>query len=412
MKDRQKKAKVRAQAGLPPLPPQAAMVLQERLARLTAALEAGQEPSAVQDLLQADPADPVWDLHLMAALANLTHPAIPTLLAGAFGTARDKARRKALKRALHLLKTRGVSVPPALLPREEVTLGSVRGAAAALVSPVLGNGDSYVVLEGPPEILGGNFLVSRLNDREGFRECHLLTLKRRQQEEFWDHFRQQGLLQWFPVPSAYAVGLLEETYRLNPQAELGASRYAALRDRIFKNWGRPEDAPDLEQLLPQASPPEASRFLEQSLELALDPLFHSWLPALEEITPWFDKLKDVQQSRLVLSEPQRQVRQDAVVAEATRALFPPETRPDWSRRLRRMAYYLDLLGRREEAGSILAAAANLAAEPSPLTGENPFLKGLVQCSLRLAWETLEKPQETAPGAGLVAPPTESLIIRR
>jgi hypothetical protein len=412
MKDRQKKAKGRAQVDLPPLAPEAAVALQEQVARVAAALEAGQEPSAIQELLQAGPPDPAWDLHLMAAMANLAHPAVPALLAGAFGTARDKARRKALKRALHLLKTRGVPVPPALLPREEISLGTARGAATALVSPVLGNGDSYVVLEAPPEILGGNFLVSRLNDREGFRECHLLTLKRRQQEEFWDHFRQQGLVQWFPVPSPYAVGLLEETYRLNPQAELGASRYAALRDRIFKNWGRPEDAPDLEQLLPPVSPPEASRLLEQSLELALDPLFHSWLPSLEEITPWFDKLKDVQQSPLILSEPQQQVRQEAVVAEATRALFPPETRPDWSRRLQRMAYYLDLLGRRVEARPILAAAANLDAEPSPLTGENPFLKGLVHCSLRLAWETQEKPLETAPGAGLVAPPTESLIIRR
>jgi len=412
MMDRQKKAKGRAQPGLPPLAPQAAIALQERLARLAAALEAGQEPAAVQELLPAGPQDPAWDLHLIAALANLAHPAVPTLLAGAFGTARDKPRRKALKRALHLLKTRGVPVPPELLPREEVTLGSARGATAALVSPVLGNGDSYVVLEAPPEILGGNFLVSRLNDREGFRECHLLTLKRRQQDEFWDHFRQQGLLQWFPVPSPYAVGLLEEAYRLNPQAELGARRYASLRDRIFKNWGRPEDAPDLERLLPEVSPPEATRLLEQSLRLALDPLFHSWLPALEEITPWFDKLKAVQQSPLVLSEPQRQVRQEAVVEEAARALYPPETRPDWSRRLRRMAYYLDLLGRREEARPILAAAANLAADPSPLTGENPFLKGLVHYSLRLAWETLEKPQETAPPSGLVAPPTESLILRR
>jgi len=412
MMDRQKKAKGRAQPGLPPLPPQATMALQEQLARLAAALEAGQEPAAVQELLPAGFQDPAWDLHLMAALANLAHPAVPTLLAGAFGTARDKPRRKALKRALHLLKTRGVPVPPELLPREEVTLGSARGATAALVSPVLGNGDSYVVLEAPPEILGGNFLVSRLNDREGFRECHLLTLKRRQQDEFWDQFRQQGLLQWFPVPSPYAVGLLEEAYRLNPQAELGARRYASLRDRIFKNWGRPEDAPDLERLLPEVSPPEATRLLEQSLRLAPDPLFHSWLPALEEITPWFDKLKAVQQSPLVLSESQRQVRQEAVVEEAARALYPPKTRPHWSRRLRRMAYYLDLLGRREEARPILAAAANLAADPSPLTGENPFLKGLVHYSLRLAWETLEKPQETAPPSGLVAPPTESLILRR
>ena len=55
----------------------------------------------------------------MAALGNISHPAIPPLLAALFGEAPDKVRRKALKKALHLLKTRGVPVPGDLLPREE-----------------------------------------------------------------------------------------------------------------------------------------------------------------------------------------------------------------------------------------------------------------------------------------------------
>ena len=46
----------------------------------------------------------------MAALGALSHPAIPPLLAALFGQARDKVRRKALKKTLHRLKTRGVAL--------------------------------------------------------------------------------------------------------------------------------------------------------------------------------------------------------------------------------------------------------------------------------------------------------------
>ena len=59
-----------------------------------------------------------------------------------------------------------------------------------------------------------------------------------------------------------------------------------------------------------------------------------------------------------------------------------------------------------------AAAVDLAnPDRSSLTGANPFLKGLVQFALRLAWEA-QKPQEPATPSGLVAPPDSSLLIRR
>ncbi len=412
MTERRDKSKSCAPTGMPPLTPEAAAELQAQLDRVAAALEAGQDPTALRELLTAKPGDAAWDLHLIAALGARRHPAVPGLLAALFGHAPDKLRRKALKRAFHNLKTRGVPAPDDLLPREEATVGAPRpGAIAALISPVFRNGDSYVILEGPPEILGGNFLVSRINDRTGFQECLLLNLKRKQQEELWDHFRQQGLFQWFPAPGAYAVRLLEEAYRAAPQAETGAGRYASLRDQIRRHWGSPEDAPDLEEALPEPGPGEAGRLLEQAPQLVTATLFHSWLPSPDEILPWLDKIKEVQESPLVLSEVQRQVRLDAVVDEATRALYPPEQRPDWRRRLLAMAYGLDLLGRREEARIAAAAAAELAGERGLLTGENPFLKALVQFALRLAWEAREKPRDAGPTPGLVAPPTESLIIR-
>ncbi len=58
-----------------------------------------------------------------------------------------------------------------------MSVGAPRpGTAKAFVTPIFGNGESYVILEGPPEILGGNFLVALINDQEGFQECVLLNL--------------------------------------------------------------------------------------------------------------------------------------------------------------------------------------------------------------------------------------------
>lgn len=413
MTDRRPKGKEPA-PDLPPLEPETAAALQDQVRQVAAALETGEEIAALRDRVLLQPQDLAWDLNLMAGLGHLSHPAIPGLLAALFGTARDKARRKALKRTLHLLKTRGVAVPPDLLPREEASLGKPRaGATRVFLSPILGNGDLYVILEGPRELLGGNFLVCCLNDRDGFKEAHLLSLKPKDQAEFWQLFRQQGLADWFSPPAPFAVRLLEEAYTRNPQADSGAVRYRSMRREIVRHWGPPDQAPEAESALPAIPPEERQRFLEQARNLAMDPLFFSWLPGMEEITPWLQRLQEVRESPLVLTEQQQEVRLDAVVEEASRAIYPLESRPDWRRRLLTMAYLLDLEGRGEDARAAQAAAEDLGdPRRSPLAEENLFLKGLVQYSLRLGLELQQPSGEPPSPSGLVTPSSEPLIIRR
>ncbi|MDD2902284.1 MAG: hypothetical protein PHU44_07595, partial [Syntrophales bacterium] len=296
-----KKASRSGAPGLPPLAADQAPQLQDLRAQVAAGLDAGQDPDSLRQMVAAATGELSYDLHLLAALSSLAHPGVPALLAALFGTAADKPRKKALKRALHLLKTRGVPIPKDLLPREETgpRPSPGRGPTLAHLSQILGNGERYVILEGPKELLGGNFLVSRVSDTEGFRECHLLALKSRQHREFWDHFREQGLADFASPPPAYAVRLLEEANVLKPDAAEG-SRYRSLQAKIFQAWGAPETAPDLQTLLPPLDPGEQSRLLDQSRSLALHPLFLSWLPGLEELTPWLNKLREVQESRLVL----------------------------------------------------------------------------------------------------------------
>jgi hypothetical protein len=409
--ERRKKAKART--GAPsPLAPEARARLESQVAGVMAALAAGADVDALKDQVSPEPRDAHWDVHLMTALGALSHPAIPTLLAALFGEARDKVRRKALKKALHRLKTRGVAVPDDLLPREEAAIGAPRpGTAAVFVSTIFGPGESYVVLEGPSEVLGGNFLAARVSDVEGFKECVLMSLNRKEQREFWEHFREQGLVEWLSPPPAYAVRLLEEAYSRNPDGGSGTSQYVALREKIFRHWGHPEAAPDLDQARPPIPAPARGRFLEQARKLALDPLFHSWLPERQEIEPWLAKLQEVEDSPLVLSDQQKQIRADAVLDDATLALYPRESRAAWRRRLLTMAYYLRLKGREEDSQTARAAADLDDPDQRGLTGENPFLKGLVQYAVHLAWE-LRQPQKPETASGLVAPDGESLLIRR
>ena len=114
----------------------------------------------------------------------------------------------------------------------------------------------------------------------------------------------------------------------------------------------------------------------------------------------------------MLSDQQKQLRLDGVLDDAARALYPVESRADWGRRLLTTAYYLHLSGRAEDSRALRAAAADLAdPDRSALTGENLFLKSLVQYALHLAHE-MQQPREPATPSGLVAPPGEGGLIRR
>ncbi len=407
MKDRRKKGR----QALKPLPPEAEARLAVQVARVGELLAAGKAPDEVRTEVATDPQDVLWDLHLIAALAEIRDEGVPALLAALFGPSPDKERRKAIKRALHVLRTRGVAVAGDLLPREEPPprVGA-RAVVQAYVSAIFGKGQRYVILEGPKELLGGgNFLVALLSDTAGLEECHLLSVRRKYREELWSHFREQGLQDFPEVPGAYALRLLEDAYELDPDSEPAVS-YARQRRALWQVWGPPRERADPEDLLPALSDAERRTYLERSRELAATRLFMSWLPSPEEISPWVDKVLEVENSPLILTELQQQARYEQLTEDAARSLFPPENRNLWRHRLLHMAYFLDVLGRQEEARAAQAAAEDLTAgSPGPLRGENPFLLGLVMYAVRLG---LEHRRQTAAktSSDLATPGGEPLII--
>ncbi len=406
--------KTAATPPLPPLAPESETLLAQRLAAVQEALAAGAATEEVAALLAPRPPDPAWDDHLLAALTRLAHPGVPPLLAAVFGSETDRGRRKALKKALHLLKTRGVPVPGDLLPGEEVRAGAPAPASkvVARVSPPLGNGERYAVLEGGRQALGGTVLVARCSDTAGLLEFHALEASRGQREELWQHFREQGLGDWAEVPPAYVVRLLEEAFALNPGAP-GAQDYAALRGRLWQHLGRPEDAPDPEAAAP-LSEAELAPALEQARHLTRSPYCHSWLPDPQSLAPWLEKIQEAEASPLILAEHQQRARLEAILTEAVRNLFPPESRGLWRRRLLHLAYFFERRSLPEEAKALRAAAQDLTSRAeSPLLGESPFLLALVHFAVMLAREYQRPAMPERVSSALVTPPeTSPLILKR
>ena len=69
------------------LSPEAEARLAKQVTELASALESGADQAALREHLATDPADPQWDVRLIAALGALSHPAIPNLLVDLFGAA-------------------------------------------------------------------------------------------------------------------------------------------------------------------------------------------------------------------------------------------------------------------------------------------------------------------------------------
>jgi hypothetical protein len=388
----------------------------EQVSRLLEGLKAGEDPEELQKQVEVRPHDPVWDLHLIRLLEKADHPAVPGVLTALFAHSPDKARQKALRRALHVMKSRGVPVAPDLLPREE-GLALTSGEPPRFegyMSPLWGHGESFVFLEGPREVMDGNCLVARLQDEEGFRECHLLDLSRRQREEMWQELERDGLGPMVKAPPAYVLQLLEEHLALTPEGAAGAKDYLPVREILWRHLRRPAEEFSPEELLGPLTPEERRRFLEESPQLVNDELFRSWLPGWSDISPWREKLKAAGDSPLILSEHQQRQRLEGIRQQAVQALFPPASRPLWGRRLLRMAVFFHFMGNHDHAQAARVAGEDLlSGERGPLSGENPFLEELVIKALFLA-EILARREEgeEQPSSGLILPPDPSLFRSR
>ncbi|MFP3868173.1 MAG: hypothetical protein ACLFUU_08420 [Desulfobacteraceae bacterium] len=413
MTDKKSAKKIR-ELSLAALAPDSQAALEELLEGVNRALAAGAEVEAVLAILASQPpGELAWDLALIARLAKIAHPAIPEALQRHFAPGLDKVRHKALKKAFHELKTRQVAVP-ALPPLVEPTSArpTTMVPSECHLSVVDSHGSRMVFLQVAKEGLGFNVLQALINDRDGLKDCYVLSLSKKRRRELLEEYNQEQIGQMVPVPPVYGLKLIEEAYSITADRnQEGPATYGRVRDLLLERIDL-EAAPEVEDLLPPMEEPEVNLYLEKSRDLGLDEAFQTWLPHPEDMTPYIQKLRQVEESPLVLTEDQKRDRIDAVIAQAVEELFPPEERPRLSRRLLEMAHFLDCCGKPQEARVAQAVGIDVKRRRVVLEGENPFLLGLIWHSILAIAEYFKEIEEAAKQQELISAPSEPLITGR
>ncbi len=120
---------------------------------------------------------------------------------------------------------------------------------------------------------------------------------------------------------------------------------------------------------------ETPRLFEQ-------PEVEAWFLRPEEIRKWVRELIQPGARTLLMAEDEEQ-RRERIVREIINELLTPKVRHGLRRRLEETAYILLKTGRREDARRAVAAAVTIE-EPRPLQPPHPFLRALVERSLRIA----------------------------
>jgi hypothetical protein len=287
------------------------------------------------------------------------------------------ALRREVRRALFRLRRRGIAPaaddaaaarPPA------APVAATAAGLSALFSPVDPDGARIVWLL--KERRGGGVarLWGLLADVEGLINVALSELSRRElRSERAEMERRAGVAMVEGDAGLADYVLCEAFRRTPPEKRSQVGNFLTLRTEIV---GTP---PPLELVHPIYAEMASVLDREPPPDLLKEPEIAGWKFPPDQIKPYFDEIKSIQESVLVLNRAQQEQRINIVVERAAGELLGGEPATAVRRRLEDLAYYMARSGRREAAQWAAAAAARLrdGADPSRV----PFFRALVRTQL-------------------------------
>jgi hypothetical protein len=326
-------------------------------------------------------------LALIEALGGSRAEAAGRVLAALAASAPDRDQRKAARRALHRLRSTGVTLatpipveptPPPSAPVE------VLPPTRALVTPSDGIGSRllFLLVERP---LGGMTTFSlAINDVVGLKNALIEETTRRRFERRLREWNETNERLAVDVPVEYGLALLSEALALNAEADFPLPRDFVLRRGLLGELPPPPADALIHQHVSRGQTFLLPNLLQESARL-LDgePELLGWGFSYDEVSTYARDIRAAESSLLVTSEPREQ-RQARIVGEAIDALFTPAMRRAYRRRLEETAYIFWQTGRERSARQAVAAA--FAIQETGSLRAHPLLQAIVVRSIEQAIE--------------------------
>lgn len=294
----------------------------------------------------------------------------------------EKPVRRALKAALYRLERQGLvkkeeeteSEPRVLIPRP------ADRQAEAWASWPESQGERGMVLKLPDAGRGYVMAIAVVNSEGVFHEFEAIQTTRKGVRALFDKMTGgvQGRL--IEIPLEHFRFLIEEVAEIyQRQSHALPSGYEPIH-KYLASWVEVVSSPHVYNLLDEKEIVEDPILLRTSDSLLEVQPFVTWRLSEGLIQSFVEKIKELSESRLVISQSVQMERTAQIHREAAAEIFTLELRQHYRRLLEETALLLHLTDRPQEAKRALAVAIDLENEIGLLTEDN-FILGLVKRSI-------------------------------
>jgi hypothetical protein len=309
-------------------------------------------------------------------------------------TTSDKTLHKAVKKALHRLKARGLMFDADPHQPHTVVLGSVtHRLEKCLASHVDPNGDRALWMIRTKAFGGYHLAYLIINYGTGIQMAMGLQATRRELPDLLE--KAQAHVPLVEIDPPYAQALVQLAHQMNLETRTPVpEEYFAVRD-IIGEPAAPFDQALIYSVLSAADLDEAQAYGDYASDLLTLPEFAGWTLPATVVQKYADQLREIEDSQIVVSSTLKQERMHEVRARALEEVLAARTRWLMRLRLEEMAYYLLRTDRRREALWAVAAARSLDTENPDRLRRNPFAGALLERSLEAA--------KARPGSRIIQP---------
>jgi hypothetical protein len=320
-----------------------------------------------------------------------------------------KAGAKALRRARHRLRSRGVAAPAPAPAATRATLPPVEAALdEAVISPLdpRGTRAAYLVMSNPGG--GARLFELLLDESQGVLDLHVYTTARGKVRRFLKAFERDGRLTAVPAPAAAVRALVARVAAGQPSDRSLPRGFSEWRSQIAAvgEGARPpgelaREALDAEQgreAAAQRGEAERRRApaepgaapLRRVAELVRAGEIGPWPPSPEVLKPLVEQLGELARGAIIVSGARRREQADRTLEQALPAIFTGRFGEDTARRFEETAYVLWQRGEEADARACLSAAR---AFRQPDAGENPVARALIEAVLAPVLAQLDRDLE-------------------
>ena len=302
--------------------------------------------------------------------------------------ASEKGVRKALRRAIHQLRSQGVEVQLARTERPGPMLADPEDDGEAFVGPFDAHGHRIVLLLAPARA-GVRFYQVMISDERGVVGAEVREGRRAAARSAAKELRARSKGALVPAPPAAAREILRRAVLLGSVE--GGEQTQAVADEVAT---APTDGMTPGELARErlCAAPLGETIAAAELQKRLEKgEVVPWLVRGEGVEAVVRELDAVEQSPLVLAPVQKRRRQAEVMEQAGRRVFDEAARERLAARLEETAYLLEARGDEEGARAAAQVAGQVRAAPNPL--DVPLLRTLLELSLGAARRQLEEEQK-------------------